>query len=42
MEHVTNYTLEELQCEALETDLENFYMAIKYVLWRRERHEYER
>ena len=26
----------------IQTDLENFYMAIKYVLWRRERHEYER
>lgn len=25
----------------VQTDLENFYMAIKYVLWRRERHEYE-
>ena len=47
LRHVLHHVVEGLRApnvnnKHIQTDLENFYMAIKYVLWRRERHEYER
>lgn len=42
LHHVLNSLAKPKLAADLRSDLEDFYLAIRYVLWRRERHECER